>query len=158
MKKSFWRNLFKKKRKPKKPKTGIEIYKEPKPHKTMPDHWEPPFTPKKKLLPNTNCQNLIISDKPAEIDLGKVTATVSIMLQMSLDHSFQLFIDECLERFQNYDWGGITPNERMINERRLRVRKGSVSGVYTELTSGIQIWIESDLEVHVTRICLAEEH
>ena len=99
MKKPFWRKFFKKRKK--KVQTGLEVYKEPKARKTAPDHWEPPFTTNKMLFPNTTCQNLTISDKPKNFNLGKVTATVGIMLQISMDYPFQFFVDECLERFHS---------------------------------------------------------
>ena len=155
MKKPFWRKFFKKRKK--KVQTGLEVYKEPKARKTAPDHWEPPFTTNKMLFPNTTCQNLTISDKSKDFNLGKVTATVGIMLQISMDYPFQFFVDECLERFQKFDWGGITEGEKLLCERRLRASKGSICGVYTELGSGVQIWIETSLEEGITRICLSEE-
>ena len=47
-------------------------------------------------------QDLIIVNEPNGLDLGKVTATVGIMLQARMDYTFQLFVDECLERFKNF--------------------------------------------------------
>lgn len=100
---------------------------------------------------------MVIVSNPNGFDLGKITATVGIMLQVRLDYDFKLFVDDCLERFKNCDWGGVNETERRLNDLRLTAQTGTVCGIYTELTSGIQIWIATDLDQGITRICLSEE-
>lgn len=158
MKKTFWNKLFKKKRRPKKKmQNNLATYTKPKKHLAMPDRWEPPFTPQKSLLGNTSSKGLSVPSKPRDFELGKITGSVGIMVHMSLDRNFQIFVDECLDRFKAFDWGGINEKERLENERRLRTHTGEICGVYTDLNSGIQIWITSILEESITRMCLSEE-
>ena len=101
MKKSFWRHFrLPRKRKPK-PKAELVVYKPPKKHMTEPDRWVPPFAANKETQSlKVDKQDLIIVNEPNGLDLGKVTATVGIMLQARMDYTFQLFVDECLERFK----------------------------------------------------------
>lgn len=155
-KKSFWWNFMKKRKS--KPKMELAVKAGPKKYKTEPDQWKPPFTTKKKDPPiKVDKKDLIIMTDPNGFDLGKVTATVGIMLHVRMDYAFQLFVDECLERFQHLDWGGVNDQERQINNRRISAQTGIVCGIYTELTSGVQIWIATDLDQGITRICLSEE-
>ena len=158
MKKSFWCHFrLPRKRKPK-PKAELVVYKPPKKHITEPDRWVPPFAANKETQPlKVDKQDLIIVNEPNGLDLGKVTATVGIMLQARMDYTFQLFVDECLERFKNFDWGGVNESERRLNDLRITARTGTVCGIYTELTTGIQIWIATDLDQGITRICLSDE-
>lgn len=158
MKKSFWRHFrLPRKRKPK-PKAELVVYKPPKKHMTEPDRWIPPFATNKDATPlKVDKQDLTVVNEPSGLDLGRVTATVGIMLQARVDYAFQLFVDECLERFKSLDWGGVTESERRLNDLRITARMGTVCGVYTELTSGVQIWIVTDLDQGITRICLSDE-
>ena len=158
MKKSFWRHFrLPRKRKPK-PKAELVVYKPPKKHMTEPDRWTPPFATNKGTQPlRVDKQDMVIVSNPNGFDLGKITATVGIMLQVRLDYDFKLFVDDCLERFKNCDWGGVNETERRLNDLRLTAKTGTVCGIYTELTSGIQIWIATDLDQGITRICLSEE-
>ena len=154
MKKSFWRHFrLPRKRKPK-PKVELVAYKPPKKHMTEPDRWVPPFATQPLKVDK---QDLIVVNEPNGLDLGKVTATVGIMLHARMDYTFQLFVDECLERFKNLDWGGVNESERRLNDLRITARTGTVCGIYTELTTGVQIWIATDLDQGITRICLSEE-
>lgn len=159
MKKTFWRKLIKKRGKPKKKSNvSLTVSKGPQIHKTEPDRWKPPFAATQKTHPfKANNQDLIVVSKPREFELGKVTATVGIMLQVRIDGTFQFFVDECLERFKRMDWGVVTENERMLNGRKVKTKTGTVYGVYTEVGSGIQIWIATDLDQSITRISLSEE-
>lgn len=159
MKKPLWRKFLKPTHKRrKKPKTGLSVRSEPKPHKTEPDRWKPPFTITKDAPPlKVDNQDLIVVNKSREFDLGKVTATVGIMLQARMDYTFQLFVDECLERFKARDWGGVNEKERRLNDLRVTARTGTICGIYTELGSGVQIWIATDLDQGITRICLSDE-
>lgn len=155
-KKPFWRNFLRKRKQ--KPQTGLVVRPEPKKHKTEPDRWVPPFSTKKEESPlKIDKQDLIVMTEPNGFDLGEVKATVGVILHARMDYTFQVFIDECLERFRNLDWGGVNDQERWINDRRISARTGTVCGIYTELTSGVQIWIVTDLDQGVTRICLSEE-
>lgn len=158
MKKSFWRHFqLPRKRKPK-PKAELVVYKPPKKHMTEPDRWIPPFAANKETSPlKVGKQDLVIVSDPNGFDLGNVTATVGIMLQAKMDYTFQLFVNECLERFKNRDWGGVNEKERRLNNLRITAQMGTVCGIYTELGSGIQIWIATDLDQGVTRICLSDE-
>lgn len=153
--KPFWRNYIK--RRKKKPKSGLVVSSGPKKHKTEPDHWTPPFAIKKKSSLKADKQDLIVVTEPNGIDLGKVTATVGVLLYARTDYTFQLFVDECLERFKDLDWGGVNEQERWINERRIAAQTGVVCGVYTDLSSGVQIWIATDLDQGITKICLSNE-
>lgn len=158
MKKSFWQRFLRKKRKSKgKSKTGLIVSTGPKKHKTEPDRWIPPFATKDASTLKDDKQDLIVITDPNGIDLGKITATIGIMLQVKIDYTFQLFVDDCLERFKNLDWGGVNEQERWINERRIAARTGTVCGIYTELCSGVQIWIATDLDQGITKICLSDE-
>lgn len=158
MKKSFWRHFrLPRKRKPK-PKAELVVYKPPKKHMTEPDRWIPPFATNKETPPvRVNKQDLIVANEPNGLDLGRITATVGIMLQIRMDYDFKLFVDDCLERFKNFDWGGVNEKERRLNDLRITAQTGTVCGIYTELTTGIQIWIATDLDQGITRICLSEE-
>lgn len=159
MKKPFWRKFLKLRRKRRKrTDTGLTIRTEPKPHKTKPDHWIPPFATNKEAPPlKVDKQNLVIVSDQNSFDLGKITATVDIMLQVRMDYDFKLFVDDCLERFRNLDWGGVNEKERRLNDLRITAKMGTVCGVYTELGSGVQIWIATDLDQGITRICLSDE-
>lgn len=158
MKKSFWRHFrLPRKRKPKS-KAELVVYKPPKKHMTEPDRWIPPFAANKETSPlKVGKQDLVIVSDPNGFDLGNVTATVGIMLQAKMDYTFQLFVNECLERFKNRDWGGVNEKERRLNDLKITAQMGTVCGIYTELGSGIQIWIATDLDQGVTRICLSDE-
>ncbi len=157
-KKHFWPRLLRKKRKRKKrPKTGLVVSTGPKKHKTEPDHWTPPFGVKKATPPKADKRDLVIVNESKPLDLGNITATVGILLQAEMDDTFKIFINNCLERFSNLDWGGVNENEGQMNDRRVMTRTGTVYGIYTELRSGIQIWIATDLDHGVTRICLSNE-
>ena len=94
MKKSFWRHFqLPRKRKPK-PKAELVVYKSPKKHMTEPDRWKPPFATTKEAPPlKVENQDLIVLNETMGFDLGKVTATVGIMLQARMDYTFQLFVD-----------------------------------------------------------------
>lgn len=159
MKKSFWRHFLPRKWKRKiKPKAELVVYKTPKKHMSEPDRWKPPFAITKDAPPlKVDKRDLVIINGSKPLDLGNVTATVSIMLQAEMDHNFKLFINDCLERFSNLDWGGVNENEGQMNDRKVMTRTGTVYGIYTELGSGIQIWIANDLDQGVTRICLSDE-
>lgn len=158
MNKSFWRHFrLPRIRKPK-PKMELTVYKPPKKHMTEPDRWTPPFATKKEAVPlKVDKPDLIVVNEPNGFDLGRITATVGIMLQVRMDYDFKLFVDDCLERFKMFDWGGVNEKERRLNDLRITARTGTVCGIYTELTSGIQIWIATDLDQGITRICLSEE-
>lgn len=158
MKKSFWRHFqLPRKRKPK-PKAELVMYKPPKKHMTEPDRWKPPFATTKEAPPlKVENQDLIVLNETMGFDLGKVTATVGIMLQARMDYTFQLFVDECLERFKAQDWGGVNEKERRLNDLRVTAQTGTICGIYTELGSGVQIWIATDLDQGITRICLSDE-
>lgn len=158
MKKTFWRRFFKRKRKAKKQSnTSLTVNTCPKKHKTEPDRWKPPFATKETLPLKIDNQDLVIVSGSNNFELGRVTATIGIMLQAKLDYAFQLFVDNCLERFKNLDWGGVNEKEKWVNDQRIMTRMGTVYGVYTELSSGTQIWIATDLEQGITRICLSDE-
>ena len=156
MKRPFWR-IFPKKRNKKKHKTGLVVTTAPKQHKTKPDRWIPPFATKEASSLKVDKQDLVIINEPTGFDLGKITATVGVMLQARMDFSFQLFVDDCLERFKNQDWGGVSEKERRLNDLRITALRGVVCGIYTELSSGVQIWIAADLDQGITRICLSDE-
>ncbi len=156
MKKSFWPRLFKKRKR--KPKTGLVVSKGPKKHKTEPDRWKPPFAMVKDAPPlKVHKQDLTIVNGAQGFDLGNITATVGIMIQAEIDPTFKLFINECLQRFQALDWGGVGEIEGNMNDRRVMTRTGTVCGIYTDLRTGIQIWIATDLDRCITKICLSEE-
>lgn len=157
--KTFWRKLIKKRRKlKKKSSVSLTISKGPKKHKTKPDRWKPPFAADQKIHPfKANSQNLIVVNKPRGFDLGNVTATVGIMLQARIDCTFQFFVDDSLERFKNLDWGIVSESERILNDRKVMTQTGTIYGIYTEVSSGIQIWIVTDLDRCITRICLSDE-
>lgn len=158
MNKSFWRHFLPPRKCKPKPKAELVVYKPPKKHMTEPDRWIPPFAANKEATPlKVDKQDLVIVTDPNGFDLGKVTATVGIMLQARMDFSFQLFVDDCLERFKNQDWGGVNEKERRLNDLRITARTGTVCGVYTELGSGVQIWIAHDLDQGITMICLSDE-
>jgi len=159
MKKSFWRHFLPRKWKRKiKPKAELVVYKTPKKHMTEPDRWKPPFATNKEAPPlKVNKQDMLVVNEPNGFDLGKITATISIMLQIRMDYNFQLFVDDCLERFKSFDWGGVNEKEKRLNDLRITAQTGTICGVYTDLASGIQIWIISDLDQHITRICLSDE-
>ncbi len=157
MKKSIWRYFqLPKKRKPK-PKPELVPYKPPKKHMTEPDHWTPPFETKKTSLRKNDKQDLVVVKQLTNFDLGKVTATVGIMLQTRIDGGFELFVNESLERFKNLDWGGVAEVERCMNERRIEAQTGVIYGIYTYLNSGVQIWIATDFDKGFTKICLSDE-
>lgn len=157
-KRSLWRGFFKKRRRKKNSQTDLAVRPTPKKHMTEPDRWIPPFAVNKETSPlKVGKQDLVIVSDPNGFDLGKVTATVGIMLQARMDCTFQLFVDECLERFKNQDWGGVNEKERRLNDLRITAQMGTVCGIYTELGSGIQIWIATDLDQGITRICLSDE-
>lgn len=157
-KKPFWRRILKKKRRIKKHSDmSLTVSTGPKKQKTEPDRWKPPFTTKDAPSLKIDNQDLVIVSESNSFELGRVTATIGIMLQVKLDYSFQLFVDDCLERFKNLDWGGVNEKEKRMNDRRVTMRTGTVYGVYTELGAGIQIWIATDLDQGVTRICLSDE-
>lgn len=159
MKKTFWRKLIKKRRNSKKKSSvSLTVSKGPKKHKSEPDRWKPPFAATQKIHPfKANSQDLIVVNKPNGFEIGKVTATVGIMLQARIDCNFQFFVDECLERFRNLDWGIVNENERVLNDRKVMTQTGTIYGVYAEPSSGIQIWIVTDLDQDITRICLSDE-
>lgn len=158
MKKSLWHRLLKQKRRPKKKaKTALAVSTGPKKHKTRPDQWKPPFAVKERSYFRDKKQNLTVVNEPSVFDLGKVTATVGVMLQAEMDYAFKFFVNDCLERFRNFDWGGVNENEGRTNDRRIMTRTGTVYGIYTDLESGIQIWIASDLDQGLTRIRLSDE-
>lgn len=154
-KKPFWWGFLKRRRRKKKPQTGLVVRPVPKNHMTEPERWIPPFATTKRG--KVDKQNLVVVRDPNGFDLGKITATVGIVLQARIDCTFQMFVDDCLERFKNLDWGGMNEDERRINDRRITTGTGTVYGNYTDLTSGIQIWIATDLDQSITRICLSEE-
>lgn len=157
-KQSFWRGLLKRRRRRKKPQTDLVVRPAPKKHMTEPDRWTPPFATTKEAPPlKVDKQDLVIVSDPNGFDLGRITATVGIMLQVRTDYDFKLFVDDCLERFKNLDWGGVNEKERRLNDLRITARTGTVCGVYTELGSGVQIWIATDLGQGITRICLSDE-
>ncbi len=155
MKKSFWPRLFKKRKR--KPQTGLVVSKNPKKNKTEPDRWKPPFTVKEQQPLKVDKQDLTIVHAAQGFDLGNITATVGIMIQSEMDQTFKLFINECLQRFQALDWGGVSEIEGNTNDRRVMTRTGTVCGIYTDLRTGIQIWIATDLDRCITKICLSEE-
>lgn len=159
MKKPFWRKFLKKKRRRmRQPNTSLVLKKGPKKHKTEPDRWIPPFAVQKEDAPlKIDQRDLVIVKNTNDFDLGRVTASVGIMIQAQLDYTFQVFVDECLKRFKNLDWGGVTENERRVNDQCVMTRTGIVYGVYTELASGVQIWIATDLDQGVTKVCLSSE-
>lgn len=154
MRKHFWPRLFKKRKR--KPQTGMVIRKAPKQHMTEPDRWKPPFSVKETPLPKAD-QNLTIVHGTQGFDLGRVTATTGIMLQSEMDYGFKAFINDCLQRYQALDWGGLNEMESSMNDRRIMTQTGTVCGVYTDLRTGIQIWIATDLDRGITGICLADE-
>lgn len=153
--KSFWPRFFKKRKR--KPKPGMVVHKAPKPHKVEPDRWTPPFGGKKVSPLKVDNQNLTIIHGAQGFDLGQITTTASIMLQSEMDYDFKAFINECLQRYQALDWGGLNEMESSMNDRRIMTRTGTVCGVYTNLRTGIQIWIVTDLDRGITRICFADE-
>lgn len=155
IKKPFWRRLLKKRKN--KNNTGLIVSTGPKKHKTEPDRWKPPFATKEVPPLKTDSQDLVIVNMPNGFDLGKVAASIGIMLQAELDFNFKLFINECFERFKNLDWGGVNEKEKWANDQRIMTQTGIVCGVYTELSSGIQIWIVADLDQGVTKVCLSNE-
>lgn len=158
MKKSFWRHFLLRRRRKKKANTALTVRKAPKPHKTEPDRWIPPFASNKDAPPlKIENQDLIVMNETNQFDLGRVTATVGILLQARMEYSFQLFVDDCLERFKHSDWGGVSEKERRLNDLRLTARTGTIYGVYTDLGSGVQIWIATDLDQGITKICLSDE-
>ena len=157
MKKSFWRHFMLPKRRKKRPKPALVVYKPPKKHMTEPDFWKPPFTTKETSPLNMDKQNLVVVNEPQGLDLGKVTATVGVLLQAEMNPMFKLFIDDCLERFRNLDWGGVSEREGRMNDQRVMTRTGTIYGIYTELGSGLQIWVAADLDQGVTRIRLSDE-
>lgn len=159
MKKTFWRKFLKPRRKhKKKPNISLTLRPEPKKHMTEPNRWKPPFAMTKDAPPlKVENQDLIVLNETMSIDLGKVTATAGIMLQARMDYTFQLFVDDCLERFKSQDWGGVNEKERRLNDLRVTARTGTICGIYTELGSGVQIWIATDLDQGITRICLSDE-
>lgn len=156
-KKSFWRRFFKIRRRKKKSKTGLTVRPAPKKHMTEPDFWKPPFEAKKASARKAKNQDLTVVNELTDFDLGKVTATMGIMLQVKLDYTFKLFVDECLERFKNLDWGGVNDAERHVNERGVATRTGVIYGIYTDLSSGTQIWIATNFDNGITKICLSDE-
>jgi len=155
MKKSLWPRLFKKRKR--KPKTGMVIRKAPKQHMTEPDRWKPPFGVKEAPPLKVEKSDLTIVHGTQGFDLGHITATTAIMLQSEMDYNFKAFINECLQRYQSLDWGGLNEMESSMNDRRIITRTGTVCGVYTDLRTGIQIWIATDLDRGITGICLADE-
>lgn len=155
VKKHFWRNLLKKRSE--EPQTGLIVRPRPKKRKAEPDRWKPPFATKETPI-KVDKQDLVIVNEANEIDLGNISATVGIMLQMKMDDTFRLFIDECLDRIKHLDWGGVTEKEGWINDRRIAAQIGTVHGLYTELTSGAEIRISVDLDQEITKICLSDEH
>ena len=156
MKKSFWRHFrLPRKRKPK--PVELVVYKPPKKHMTEPDRWIPPFATKKEEPLKVDKQDLIVMNESPEFDLGRVTATVGALLQARMDYNFQAFVDECLERYKHSDWGGVNEKERRLNDLRLSAQTGTIYGVYTNLGSGVQIWITTDLDQGITKICLSDE-
>lgn len=159
MKKTFWRKFLKPRRKrKKKPNISLTLRPEPKKHMTEPNRWKPPFAMTKDAPPlKVENQDLIVLNETMSVDLGKVTATAGIMLQARMDYTFQLFVDDCLERFKSQDWGGVNEKERQLNDLRVTVQTGTIFGIYTELGSGVQIWISTDLDQGITRICLSDE-
>lgn len=157
MKKPFWRGLLKRRRRKKQSQVGLVMRHTPQKHMTEPDRWIPPFATNKEAPLKVDKQDLVVLNDPNDFDIGKITATVGILLQMRMDYNFKLFVDDCLERFKNFDWGGVNEKERRLNNLGIMARMGTVCGVYTELTSGVQIWIATDLDQGITRICLSDE-
>ena len=158
MKKPFWRGLLKRRRRKKQSQVGLVMRHTPQKHMTEPDRWIPPFATNKEAPPlKVDKQNLVIVSDPNGFDLGKITATVGIMLQVRMDYDFKIFVDDCLERFKNFDWGGVNEKERRLNDLRITAQMGTVFGVYTKLRAGVQIWITTDLDQGITRICLSDE-
>lgn len=156
---AFWRSFIKKRRKAKKrPSTSLVVKKATKKHLTEPDRWKPPFAMAKDAPPlKVSNRDLTVLDKPAGFEVGDVTATIGIMLQIRMDSAFRFFVNESLERFKTLDWGGISENEKLLNRQKVMAHAGTVYGVYTEPGSGVQIWIVTDLDQELTRICLSDE-
>lgn len=154
---SLWPRFFKKRKSKKKTKTALAVKAPPKKHMTEPDRWKPPFEVKKTYPRKNGKQDLIVIDQLTNFELGDIAASIGVMLQIRLDDDFNYFVNECLERFKNLDWGGVTESEGRMNERRITARSGEVYGIYTYLRSGVQVWITTNFDKGATTICLADE-
>lgn len=160
MKKTIWKKFFgvkKRKRKPK-IKKGIAVKAVPKRYKVCPERWEPPFSTNKEPLLNINTRNLAALKEVKGFDLGKITVTIGVMLRLETDHNFNSFINDSLKHFENLDWGSVSEREGVTNDRNVLTRTGVVCGSYTDLYSGVQIRIVTDLKQGVTRVSMFDEY
>lgn len=53
----------------------------------------------------------------SKLELGRVVMTVGISEKM--DYSFKEFVDKCLERHKNADWGDLDKNDKKSNDYAL---------------------------------------
>lgn len=91
-----------------------------------------------------------------KFELGRVVVTRGIDERMK-DRKFQVFVQTCLGRYMNCDWGDTTENDKRSNNQALK-NDERILAVYIYRPTNEAIWIITEWDRSVTTVLFPEEY
>ena len=94
-------------------------------------------------------------------ELGRVVMTSGVKEQMEQDPSIRSFLDGCLKRHSEGDWGDLCKEDKELNNIAILAEKNnkdtdSLLSAYK--INKIELWIITEYDRSITTILLPEEY
>lgn len=90
---------------------------------------------------------------------GQTVVTRGVHEEMERNHSFKVFVQMCLGRHLNGDWGDLDPEDAALNDEALKSGEDRILSVYKRdgITDG-KIWIITEWDRSATTILFPSEY
>lgn len=94
-----------------------------------------------------------------KFDLGRIVVTAGVDARMKEDNYFRSFVNRCLVRYEECDWGSVDPEDKKTSDDA--VKNGDrIMGVYEFVKDdkNLTIWIITERDRSVTTILFPHEY
>ena len=94
-----------------------------------------------------------------KFDLGTILMSRDISNKVKEDPDFETFVNSCLKRYSNCDWGELPEEDKKLNEKAFNpYEPGMIHGVYTFPKTGDTVWIILEANRSHTTVLFPSEY
>ena len=91
------------------------------------------------------------------LELGRVVVTHGIYERIKKDKKFLTFVQICLGRYANCDWGDTTNDDKHLNDQALKDGE-RILAVYNYPLTNETIWIITEWDRSATTVLFPDEY
>lgn len=92
-----------------------------------------------------------------KFSLGQLVVTRAVADRMQEDEKFTKFIQLCLGRYINCDWGSMADEDKVMNDEAVKSGEDRIHAAYVN-KSGDKIWIITEWDRSVTTILFPSDY